>query len=142
MNAISEINKACTITETGFNIAGSIPYVAIASGAIRCKLGIIQMVAASAISLGSIVYQAIEQLRSRPNAQTLLSLKKVERYSNQHIIHGALNAIRGFYEAACAIGTFGILNVAIFLPYNLSRTPEFSPVKEYREPSSPQIYVF
>lgn len=141
MGAITFINKSCTAVETGFNIAGSLPIIAAKSGALRASLGIIQMVAGSAISLGAALFQVVENFRSHPDQAKLLKLKKVEQYASQHAIHGALNIFRGVAEAACAVATLGILNLVVFLPHNLSQDPEFAPVKRYRHPQGAHVFA-
>lgn len=141
MGAITFINNSCTAIETGFNVAGSLPIIAAKSGVLRASLGVIQMVAASAISLGATVYHAIENLRSHPDQAKLAKLRTITRYANHHVIHGALNIFRGMAEAACAISTLGILNLVIFLPHNLTQDPEFAPVKRYRNPHPQPVFV-
>jgi len=128
---MSSINKACTSVETGFNIAGSIPVIAIFSGALRHEIGIIQGIAGGLTALGASLAQVIEASRSHPNPATMAKLKRFKQFGMQHLIHGALNALRGLSEALLGYFTLGIGNLVIFLPYNLCKDPKFSPVYEY-----------
>ncbi len=134
MSIMKSINKACTVVETGFNVAESFPIISFFSGVVRVKLGVIQAVAGSATSLVGLIGQGIEHCKRSPNKETILSLKKITKYGSEHTIHGALNIIRGLGAAVLGYTTLGFANLFTFLPFNLTRTPKFSPVYAYEYP--------
>ncbi len=135
MSLMRSVNKACTYAEMGFNVAESMPVVPVFSGAIRFQLGFIQIIAGSVTSLVGLIGQGIESCKSSSNPETMKSMRKITRYGSEHTIHGALNALRGLAAAFLGYTTLGIANLFTFLPFNLTRTPKFSPVYAYDYPA-------
>jgi hypothetical protein len=136
MSITKDINQGFTVVETAFNFFGSFPVTSAVSGAIRIDLGIIQAVAGLFTLVGAKLGHALESARYSPNSHTLETLRKFKNLGSQHVIHGALNAIRGCVEFALGVATLGIGNILVLFPYNLSKDPEFSPIVGYKNVSS------
>ncbi len=131
MSTLKDINKACTFLEKGFNFAGSVPLIPAFSGAIRAQAGTIQAIAASIFAIGAGIAELVERNRDNPDQAAIHKMRKFRKFGVEHIFHGALNIIRGLGEAALGVLTFGLLNLATFLPLNLLQKPKFSPIFKY-----------
>jgi hypothetical protein len=119
-------NKIATKTEVAFNIAGSLPVISIASGALRMAIGKTQLVA------GLVLFFAGTCLSSNshnlPKNFSRAQLNRATRLGNEHVKHGALNLIRGAGEFSLGVSTMGLGNLALFA---LQTKNKFQPIYGY-----------
>ena len=117
-----EVSKNFTSIEKGFNIAGSIPIVAIFSGALRTLVSQVQIVASVVIGLLSLIGKMV-----RPNDQMWGELANK---SLENLIHGGLNWLRGLGEFLLGLTFFGPL---IPLTIQSASKNKFEPIYKYSE---------
>lgn len=120
-----DVNKTLTKIETGFNIAGSIPIVALLSSSVRYTAGIVQACVGAAIAGISMLAQMVS------NQNT-----KWERFSQkgiEHLTHGVLNAVRGMVEGVAAATLLGTL---IIFGVQAARPEKFAPIVKYGIPTA------
>jgi hypothetical protein len=122
------INKLATGIETGFNVTNSIPIVAIPGSALRTNVATVQFIAAAIFTLIGFIGQMAQSGSSK--------WEGIFNYSSDHMIHGALNYIRGLGEFLLATTIVGSL---IPLVYQLSVKNGFSPIIKYETSPFTQI---
>lgn len=96
---MTSIHQGLTNIERDFNIVGSLPLIGVASGATRHVLGDIQITAGITIGLLGLGGQIVHPFDKEMQKMTSLGV--------EHIIHGALNSIRGVAEGICSITVVG-----------------------------------
>ncbi len=119
------LDNIMTENERFFNIMDSIPAVAIPFSAVRTIMGVAQLAIASApASVGLVGSKVV------PDNETL---QYAHKHGSQHVMHGALNAIRGLGEFA--LGFTGVGSLGLFI-YQFATGRNFAPVVSYHEKSS------
>lgn len=119
-----EINKIFTDIEKFFNIAASIPIVAIFSSLLRNTASKIQMIAGAIIGLAGLIAQIVS-----PSTR---KWEEVARQGGEQLLHGVLNSIRAFGELLLATTIVGSL---IPLVYQMNCENKFAPIIKYSEPN-------
>ena len=109
-----------TNIEKGFNIAGSLPIVSLFSGTLRAIAGKIQLLAGAVIAGIGLIKNLFSPNQKWANFTAL---------GSELMIHGALNAVRGFGEALLCVSTL-IGNVFLLIP-NMVKEDMFSPYFAY-----------
>lgn len=87
--------------ERTFNIAGSIPFVQIPSGALRATLGSMQSAIGAIVQIGGLCGESFS-----PGSRHWIDLRKT---GQEHLLHGNLNAIRGTAECLFGLIALGLL---------------------------------
>ena len=98
------INENLTQIETGFNVAGSIPIVAIFSGPLRVACAKIQFIAGGILGVAGFVGQLVGSNERK--------WEIVASHGVENMIHGSFNVLRGVSEfiiGLTAIGPLGLL---------------------------------
>lgn len=124
-----QINKLATGIETAFNVTNSIPVIAIPGAALRVNAAQVQLVSAAFFALLGFIGQMVQSGNSK--------WKGMFHYSCDHMMHGALNYIRGFGELLLAITIVGSL---VPLIYQLSAKNGFAPIVKYEIPIYSQLH--
>lgn len=109
--------------ETGFNVAGAIPGVAILSGAARTLLATAQIVAGVVLLEIGAVGRTISLVERSERGKTILRLGCV------HFLQGIANAARGVGESALSytgVGPLALLGAQAYLSER-----QFAPVYPY-----------
>jgi hypothetical protein len=119
-----DVNKTLTKVETGFNVAGSIPIVALFSSSLRYTAGIIQACVGAAIAGVSMLAQMVSKQTAKWDQ---FSQKGIE-----HLTHGVLNAVRGIVEGVAAATLLGTL---IIFGVQAARPEKFAPIVKYGIPT-------
>jgi hypothetical protein len=116
-----KINETFKNLETSFNIAASIPGVALLSAPLRATMGKIQFLAGLAIGAFGFICSQFS------------SSKIWDQYTATgftHVIHGALNFIRGvgeFMLGMTFVGSIGLLAA------QSARKERFAPIYDYEQ---------
>lgn len=116
------LNNTLTNVERSFNIAGSIPVVALVSGSLRATAAKAQFLAGLAFGLVGLIGQIA-------SANT----KKYENITDkasEQIIHGFLNFVRGTAELLLGITFIGTLGI---LAYQSLSERKFEPIIPYSD---------
>lgn len=121
-----EIDQVCTRVEKFFNVADSIPLVAIVSSPFRIAVAKVQMMAAIILGLFSFLGQMIQ---SKEKKWEHLTTKCFE-----HFIHSVLNVLRGVGEILLSALIIG--SGALFL-YQFTSKNKFEPIIKYQTDSEP-----
>lgn len=125
-----EINKNATEVERSFNLCGSIPFVALISSPLRMLAGQIQAVAGAVLGLAGLIGLAVSNDTEK--------FKQAAHLGLEHVIHGALNFIRGFGESLLATVVFGSL---LLFAYQGTSSNKFEPIVKYSKDEEPVITV-
>lgn len=118
-----EINKKLTDLETSFNLAGSIPVVAIFSSVLRIVAGKVQIFVS--------IFFGLTGLMGRIFSSDPKYYEEMTKKAAEHIKHGALNWIRGVGESLLAVTVLGTLGLLV---YQACSETKFEPIIPY-EPS-------
>lgn len=122
------IKNTLTNIEKGFNFAGCLPVVSLFSGALRMLAGKIQAVAGAVMAgIGFIGHLATK----KPYWKNTMNL------GAEFVLHGALNVLRGFGEAALSATTV-LGNLFLFIP-NMAKRDKFSPYIPYGSLTEPEV---
>jgi len=114
------IQDALNVLETGFNIAGCIPFVSLFSGCLRALAGKVEMIAGIALAtIGFIAFAITADLK----------WQNIAVLGSELALHGTLNIIRGFGEAILCASTIAG-NLFLLIP-NMTKDSKFSPYFEY-----------
>lgn len=117
-----DIDRFLNGIETGFNMAECTPILCIYSGILRTIAGKVQQ------TVGWI-FAAVGGIGLLVSSDDKWG--RVCELGFKHMIHGALNVIRGFGTALLGINSYGGLgNVFLLIP-NLKQKPPFSPYYDY-----------
>jgi hypothetical protein len=120
-----KLNQTLTTVEKGFNIAGSVPVVGIFSGALRTKLSLVQVISGLAIGIIGFVGKLFS------NQEKWESLRNA---GVEHLVHGALNWVRGNVEVLAGITIVGSLALGAFQLWGREASKNgngFSPLISY-----------
>lgn len=128
-NSLNVINTFCAKVEKGFNMAGCIPVIGITSAAFRIVAGKTQFIAGVILGASSLVGMGIVMLTTK-NEKQLRQWQDLTLFSASHVVHGALNCLRGTAEfiVGCSFGGYG--NIVLIVP-NLLQDDPFTPVYNY-----------
>lgn len=122
-----ELNKNLTSIEKTFNVAGSIPVVAIFSGLLRSLAAKVQMIAGALIGLIGLIGQLFSDLAKWEN----IAHKGLEQF-----IHGGLNFVRSLGEILLGLTVIGSIGLLIY--QSLSKN-KFEPIYKYDESAAPAV---
>jgi hypothetical protein len=109
-----------TKVETAFNVAGSIPVIAIASGSVRMLAGMVQSATGQTITRVGLIAQVVSG--GKNEYKNLVSLGLFQS------LHGNLNIERGFYEVLIGATVVGPL---VLLGAQLLSDHKFAPIIPY-----------
>jgi len=123
-----EINKTLTKVETGFNLAGSIPIVAIFSGAFRMTLAKIQFIFGAIIGFIGLIGQMIHNGSKK--------MEELMKTGERHLVHGALNWGRGLGESLIGLTLIGS---AVLGAIQMGSKNKFAPIVKYDKPPVDQF---
>lgn len=131
---LNRINHVLTNVEKVFNVIDCMPYgIGMISGAIRFKLGKIQMIAGAAIAGVGLVGQLVGEDKYK--------WKQVTRLGVEHMIHGGLNSLRGLGTVLLGAATLGFGNLCLLIP-NIAKDDPFSPEFKYGTFTSKPRFAF
>ncbi|KIA76215.1 MULTISPECIES: hypothetical protein [Parachlamydia] len=128
MLSIRNINHGCTQVEKFLNVAECVPIVGMLSSALRVKAAYGQVVFGLGCAAVGGVGLLISALADDEKGQK--TFKKVTMFGAEHMIHGALNALRGFGVLLLGTCTFGLGNVQMIVP-NMWKEDHFAPFFQY-----------
>lgn len=121
-----ELNKTLTKTEEGFNFAGSLPLVAIVSGALRMLVGTVQAIAGAIIGMVGLVGMIVN-----PESR---KWEDISKSALENFAHGGMNLFRGFGEYILGLTVFGTLGL---LALQLTSENKFQPIIKYHQDPKP-----
>ena len=116
-------NTSATAIETAFNIVDSIPVLAIPGSAMRINAAQIQLAVAAVFTFFTCIAYLVQTAFSGNSKFDYMIYNSYE-----HILHGALNFIRGLGEFFLA---FTIIGSVIPLTYQCTSKNGFSPIIKY-----------
>lgn len=121
------INEKLNSVEEKFNVAGSIPGVAIISGRLRSVAGMAQIIFGAIVGLTVLVGLIVTKNQE---------LKTLGERSVEQIFHGFLNFFRGNCESALGMLIVGPL---LLLAFQVKSENGFKPIYKYDAPTFQQI---
>lgn len=126
---MTKINRELNRFETRLNVLGSIPLIGVGSGFVRICFGNVQFVAGCGIGSLGLIGQLIHG-----DSKSMDNLTKV---GSEHMMHGALNSIRGVGEMFTAESRIGPIPLSIIpLSIQLLSKEGFAPRFKYEETES------
>lgn len=134
-----QLNRELNRIETGFNVLGSIPVVQVGSGIVRANLGYVQFLSGCGIGGLGLLGQFIHGDSK--------SMDNTTKLGAEHMMHGALNTIRGFGESIVGIMPLvspvplGVTLSVMPLTIQLLSKEGFAPRFKYDEAQSLPAYV-
>ncbi len=123
------INETFTDMEKVFNIAGSLPVVAIFSSGLRLAAAKIQIAASVVIGGFSLLSLVVSHFSKKWEDVFLLA--------GEHLLHGILNLIRASGEL---LAGFTVIGSLVFLAYQLLSENRFEPIIKYSKPIPEQQF--
>lgn len=114
---MSPLNGLITNIEKTFNMAECAPVLCIYSGILRTIAGKVQQAAGWIF----IIMGAFGSIISRDS-----KWEDIYELGFKHIVHGALNTLRGCGTVLLSINTFGVGNILLLIP-NILHKPAFGP---------------
>lgn len=117
---IMQINQAFSSIEKTFNVAATIPIVAVPSSMLRVTVSEIQMLASVIIGAFALIGQVV--------GSDFEKWENLTKSAKENLIHGALNFIRGLGELFLGLTVVGSLGL---LSYQSVSSNKFEPVYKY-----------
>ncbi|MBX7067375.1 MAG: hypothetical protein K1X28_09100 [Parachlamydiales bacterium] len=118
-----ELNKTLTNVEKTFNFVDSIPVVGIFSSALRISAAKIQIFVSAIVGLFGLIGQLV--------SSNVRKWEEITQKAGEHLLHGALNFIRGVGEFLLALTIVGSIGLLAYQHYSENK---FEPIIPYSEP--------
>lgn len=126
-----------TQIEKIFNVAACVPFFGVAFSSIRVIAGKVQLVSGTALMLiGKMGFLVCSQFHSDEDISS--KWKTISNLGSEHVIHGALNILRGLGEGLLCFYTFGVGNLVLLVP-NLRNEEPFTPFFTYGITLKPDV---